>query len=75
MWISILTWFLAILSISIWVGTYIVYEKHRLYWWFDNKFGKDDPMPPSPKQQGDALNLGEGTSITFNKPEPPDQEE
>lgn len=75
MWISVFTWFLAIFSISIWIGTYIVYDKHRFFSWFDNKFGKDDPMPPSPKQQSDALNLGEGTSLTFNKPTTSEQEE
>lgn len=75
MWISVLTWFLAILSIAIWTFTYIYYDKGKLLTWFDNKFGKDDPMPPSPKQQSDALNLGEGTSLTFNKPATSEQEE
>ncbi|MDI2113630.1 hypothetical protein [Commensalibacter nepenthis] len=35
--------------------------------WFDNKFGKDDPMPPTPKQQNNPLKIGEKTEINFNK--------
>ncbi|EHD13783.1 hypothetical protein CIN_11420 [Commensalibacter intestini A911] len=75
MWLSILNWFLAILSIGVWVGSYIFYEKEKFMAWFDNKFGKDDPMPPSPKQQNDALNLGEGSTVSFNKDTTSDKEE
>ncbi|CAI3923334.1 hypothetical protein [Commensalibacter papalotli (ex Botero et al. 2024)] len=67
MWLTYFNWFMAILSITIWVGTYIVYDRARFTDWLDNKFGKDDPMPPVPKQQESSLNIGEGTTFNYEK--------
>lgn len=43
--------------------------------WFDNKFGKDDPMPPSPKQQEAKFTLGEGGSVTVQEQNTSNQKE
>ncbi|CAI3946928.1 unnamed protein product [Commensalibacter communis] len=65
MWITYFNWFIALLSIFIWVGTYIVWQRDKVIPWLDNKFGKDDPMPPTPKQQNNPLNIGENTKINY----------
>lgn len=73
MWITYFNWFMAIFSIIIWIGTYLVYEKKRFLAWLDNRFGKDDPMPPMPKQQNNPLNIGEGSTFNYKKSTETDQ--
>ncbi|MBH9973038.1 MULTISPECIES: hypothetical protein [Commensalibacter] len=47
---TIVVWILAIGSIILWSYNF-TYLKHReIYEWFDNKFGKDDPIPPMPSK-------------------------
>lgn len=67
MWLTYFNWFLAIFSFAIWVGTLILYERVRVMSWLDNKFGRDDPMPPMPKQQNNSLNIGEGSEFNYDK--------
>lgn len=64
---------MAIVSLIIWIGTYIVWEQKKIVEWFDNKFGQEDPMPPMPKQQNNPLNIGEGSTINYDKPSKSDQ--
>lgn len=73
MWLTYFDWFIAILSIVIWIGTYIIYEREAFIRWFDNKFGKDDPMPPMPKQQNSPLDIGEGSTFNYKKSSEADQ--
>ncbi|CAI3946090.1 unnamed protein product [Commensalibacter communis] len=67
MWITYFNWFMALLSIFIWVVTYIVWQRDKVMPWFDNKFGRDDPMPPTPKQQINPINVGDNSEINYKK--------
>ncbi len=46
MLMTILIWLMAIISIFLWGFNFSFLFHRQIYEWFDNKFGKDDPMPP-----------------------------
>ncbi|CAK7193277.1 hypothetical protein COMNV_01492 [Commensalibacter sp. Nvir] len=62
MWVTFLNWFLGIFCIILWVMTFALYEKDKVIAWIDNKFGRDDPMPPTPPVAVDT-NIEKSISI------------
>lgn len=50
MWMTVIEWILAITSLFLWAYSLSFLKHNEIRAWFDNKFGKDDPMPPMPNQ-------------------------
>lgn len=52
MFMTVMIWILAIGSFLLWGYNFTYLFHGQIYRWFDNKFGKDDPMPPMPSEFG-----------------------
>lgn len=45
---TLIVWLIAIAGIVMWIITFTYLYRDKIYAWFDNRYGKDDPMPPMP---------------------------
>lgn len=47
---TVLEWIMAVVTVVLWGYNFTFLLHRRIYEWFDNKFGRDDPLPPTLNQ-------------------------